>query len=122
MQNKDTTLPILGGLGRLLRQKNPSANPSIESKPLSSAASRPKDEAVDFPSLPDTRGIQVEEISPVEFIREWARAIARKALALTTMGQEKKLQIDRRLPNFDRRIPNLDRRVGNERRSQRHRG
>lgn len=122
MQNKDTTLPILGGLGCLLRQKNPSANPSIESKPLSSAASRPKDEAVDFPSSPDTRGIQVEEISPVEFIREWARAIARKALALTTMGQEKKLQIDRRLPNFDRRIPNLDRRVGNERRGQRHRG
>jgi hypothetical protein len=37
----------------------------------------------DDPGLPDKRGIEVEEISQVEFLREWGRAIARKALAIS---------------------------------------
>ena len=34
--------------------------------------------------LSDTRGIEVEEVGAVEFLREWGRAIARVAMALST--------------------------------------
>ncbi len=33
--------------------------------------------------LSDTRGIEVEEVGAVEFLREWGRAIARVAMTLS---------------------------------------
>jgi hypothetical protein len=45
---------------------------------------------VDDHALPDKHGIEVEEISQVEFLREWGRAIASKALAVSEKNTDKK--------------------------------
>lgn len=51
--------------------------------PAVQGASPRAEKDVDAHALPDKHGIEVEEISQVEFLREWGRAIARKALAVS---------------------------------------
>jgi hypothetical protein len=58
--------------------------------PTRNGASSRTEKVVDDHALPDKHGIEVEEISQVEFLREWGRAIASKALAVSEKNTDKK--------------------------------
>lgn len=73
-----------------------------------------------LPSSPDTYGIRVVDVDPVEFELEWARSTTTEVeIRLGATEEVVKLQ-DRRLPKFDRRHQYHDRRQGsnNDRRAQ----
>jgi len=50
---------------------------------------RPAEDELEDRYLPDAHGIEVEEVSAVDFFREWGRAITRVALALSTKNIDK---------------------------------
>jgi hypothetical protein len=69
-------------------------HPSDQPFPDASAAPhvrgiRSAEDGLEDRYLPDTHGIEVEEVSAVEFLREWGRAIARVALAISTKNIDK---------------------------------
>ncbi len=73
---------------RLLHSlENPAA--VTPAAPAPQGASARVEKEVDEHALPDRHGIEVEEISQVEFLREWGRAIARKALAVSEKNADK---------------------------------
>lgn len=63
------------------RTRRPSGNTSVT--PAAPAVASVPEGGPDERCLADTHGIEVEEISPVEFVREWGRAVTHAALAHT---------------------------------------
>lgn len=62
------------------------ASPATAGEPAAGAPAEVQARPAQAPSplaLHDSRGIEIEEIGEVEFLREWARAITRVALAQT---------------------------------------
>jgi hypothetical protein len=112
MQHKQTNLlALLAGLGRYLKQKFKPVTISASSVPTTLPAEM-EDWLKNLPSSPDSRGINVQEVGSVEFVREWGRTVAMEALVHAKKGAEKVVWLERRLPDFDRRLPNKDRRAG----------
>jgi hypothetical protein len=72
---------------RLLHPLEHPAAVTPASPALQGASSRAEKDTDDH-ALPDKHGIEVEEISQVEFLREWGRAIARKALAVAVKNSD----------------------------------
>lgn len=110
MASKNNAPSLLQGFSRFLKPADPVSSQTMPANPTP----RNEEELEFLPAKPHSDGVQVREVEQTEFLREWGRAVAQKALVRAGMDADEDELIDRRLPNFDRRHPDSERRVSSQ--------